>query len=883
MTITASFSNADHTLVIKGDEQDNFVEISTDASGRIVLNDGTIPITGDIPAPGHVTSIEAAGFGGNDRFTFKETDFFLPANFLGDDGNDQLLGNAADNILEGGAGDDELLGFGGDDILEGGFGNDFIAAGGTGQNQLFGNAGDDQLFGADGNDTLSGGPGNDFMEGGKGDDTYTVDSANDVIQEFPNEGNDTVQSSAFTFRLPTNVENLVMLRNARNGLGNDQNNQITVDFNNTTDNALRGFGGDDLLKGGVGNDLLDGGDGTDFLISGAGNDSLVGGNGNDHLDGGVGNDTLLGGEGNDLLEGGPGNDVIDGGNGFDKLAEIFPVFSVSPTASNFTLTNTSLKTASGESNTLSSIEAVELNFQFVAGSNPVRLDASAFTAGNVTLQGGNGDDQLLGGSGDDLLMGDDLRFGGTGNDDINGGAGIDRVISNFSSTNFVLIDHPDGSSTLTGNGTDTLRGIEKVSLAGGSGTTVDASRSSLETTLDGVGANILKGGKGNTTYVVDDIGDQVIESFAQGGIDTVQSRFSFTLGNNLEKLILQDGNLNGTGNSLNNVIVGGSGNNTLNGGSGNDIVVGLGGDDTLIGGNGSDRFTFTTASTTSPSVAFSASLMGVDTINDFSATDKIVLDKNTFTSLNSAIGTGLDFTDFAVVTSDTDAFNSAAIIVYNSTNGHLFYNQNSFGKGLGSGGLFATLATHPNLTASNFVVSTAPTIFNLLTSKSMVSGSAQADVLTGTNASGILNGFAGNDKLLGNGGDDDLYGGKGNDMLKAGVGADYVEGNQGNDLIDLGKDRDVDTVVYHKGDGRDIIRNFHLGAGGDKLQIEGINAVDVVRKGSSTYLHVGDGIAGNTGFGSGQLLMELRGVTSFSAGTIGQNLAVSNQAQFLFT
>jgi hypothetical protein len=47
-------------------------------------------------------------------------------------------------------------------------------------------------------------------------------------------------------------------------------------------------------------------------------------------------------------------------------------------------------------------------------------------------------------------------------------------------------------------------------------------------------------------------------------------------------------------------------------------------------------------------------------------------------------------------------------------------------------------------------------------------------------------------------------------------------------------------------------------------------------------LHLSDGIADNNGFGSGQLLAELRGVTGFTADNIGLNLASANTAQFLF-
>ncbi|MEA5574014.1 hypothetical protein [Calothrix sp. UHCC 0171] len=73
-----------------------------------------------------------------------------------------------------------------------------------------------------------------------------------------------------------------------------------------------------------------------------------------------------------------------------------------------------------------------------------------------------------------------------------------------------------------------------------------------------------------------------------------------------------------------------------------------------------------------------------------------------------------------------------------------------------------------------------------------------------------------------------------------------------------------------------------ISAGGDLLQFEGIDAIDVVVNGSSTFFRLSDGLAGNTGFGSGELLAELRGVSGFSSGNLGFNLASGNTAQFLF-
>lgn len=429
--------------------------------------------------------------------------------------------------------------------------------------------------------------------------------------------------------------------------------------------------------------------------------------------------------------------------------------------------------------------------------------------------------------------------------------------------------------------------IGSVNLTGGTGNNTLLGGTGNDLLDGGTGNDHMEGGLGSDKYIVDSVNDQVIETSPQGGtVDTVVASVSFTLGDNLEILELTgSSDLNGTGNSQGNIISGNAGNNILSGGASNDALIGNGGNDvldggsgndTLTGGMGSDRFVYSTG------VAFKRTDIGSDTIRDFNPGDAIVLNPLTFNTLKSGVGIGLsDASDFAVVTKDSAAATSSAKLVYNSSNGHLFYNPNGTAAGFGSGGQFVTLENKPTLATSDFTLSISTVLPQSSSVKPILSGSGRADVLTGTDTSGILRGFAGDDKLIGNGGDDEIYGGSGKDIFKAGAGADYVEGNKGNDRIDLGSDLDVDTVAYRKGDGKDIIRNFHAGVGGDKLQVEGINSVDVVRKGSSTYLHVSDGIAGNKGFGSGQLLIELRGTTSFTADTIGQNLAAGNQAQFL--
>ncbi|MDB9454637.1 calcium-binding protein, partial [Dolichospermum circinale CS-541/06] len=115
-------------------------------------------------------------------------------------------------------------------------------------------------------------------------------------------------------------------------------------------------------------------------------------------------------------------------------------------------------------------------------------------------------------------------------------------------------------------------------------------------------------------------------------------------------------------------------------------------------GLGNDVFSFT------GNAAFTSATQGLDTIQDFtSGNDQISLSKSVFASLTSVVGQGFSVAnEFAVVEDDDLVGTSNGLIVYSSSSGSLFYNQNGTAAGFGTGGEFAILATAPTLTASNF-------------------------------------------------------------------------------------------------------------------------------------------------------------------------------------
>ena len=90
---------------------------------------------------------------------------------------------------------------------------------------------------------------------------------------------------------------------------------------------------------------------------------------------------------------------------------------------------------------------------------------------------------------------------------------------------------------------------------------------------------------------MDNAGDLVTEALNEG-IDKVFSSINYTLTDNVENLELTGiADLSGTGNALNNILIGNSGNNSLDGGIGSDIMKGGLGNDTYTVGVAGDVVT----------------------------------------------------------------------------------------------------------------------------------------------------------------------------------------------------------------------------------------------------------------------------------------------------
>jgi Ca2+-binding RTX toxin-like protein len=292
---------------------------------------------------------------------------------------DQLIGNNANNTIDGVEGNDSLEGNGGTDILIGGEGadsldggdgedfasyasnggltadlrnpgfNTFQAAGDTYTSieniigtdfgdTLRGDTGDNTLRGNGGNDTLNGAAGADLLEGGLGNDTYFVDTDFDRVRDPGTGGGyDKVFTSA-TFRLHQTLAFIEELRTTNNAattaidlFGSDSSNILE---GNAGINTLDGRGGADVMSGLGGNDTYFVNNSGDRIVelAGKGTDNVraslsYGLNAGIHVEvmqtlGGVSSTTAINLTGNEIVNSLVGNaavNFLNGAGGADTM------------------------------------------------------------------------------------------------------------------------------------------------------------------------------------------------------------------------------------------------------------------------------------------------------------------------------------------------------------------------------------------------------------------------------------------------------------------------------------------------------------------------------------------------------------------------------------
>ncbi|WP_426416897.1 lipase family protein [Aestuariirhabdus sp. LZHN29] len=513
---------------------------------------------------------------------------------------DFLGGGAGDDLLYGGEGTDYLMGdgdwtlgnpdwtvneqpgkvnivgdiqwsatavVGGDDVIWGGGGNDF-AWGGDGDDLLYGEAGNDVLMGEAGDDTLLGGIGDDRLLGEAGDDLVVG-----------GEGLNQLNGDAPNLALEEHGDDLVIGGNDRDLIwgdgGNDRLYGNGGDDQIQGDNAL-GASGNDYLSGGAGSDYLLGQLGNDELHGDEGDDALVGGDGNDRLYGGKDDDELEGGAGDDYLEGGSGHDWLIGGAGFDVLVGGSGQDELSDTRGGGLLVG----------------EGGYDTYDVRSGQDAVSimdLEENRLKFGDLSYAQGMNRISLSQGS---LLISIDGRpiahLANFDPNDVYAGSGITDVeFSDGTTINYLQLlqlgitsDGTSADDTLWGTnafdrmngyaGNDTLYGLEGDDILDG-----------------GTGSDHMVGMTGDDTYRVDNLDDRVAEELGEG-VDTVEASIDYQLTDHVEHLRLLEGVIRGSGNALDNILMGNHLDNQLYGGAGNDSLVGDQGDDLLDGGAGAD-------------------------------------------------------------------------------------------------------------------------------------------------------------------------------------------------------------------------------------------------------------------------------------------------------
>jgi serralysin len=335
-----------------------------------------------------------------------------------------------------------------------------------------------------------------------------------------------------------------------------------------------------------------------------------------------------------------------------------------------------------------------------------------------------------------------------------------------------------GKDTIIGNAADN-------ELFGNAGNDVLFGNAGNDLLDGGAGNDQLSGGTGNDTYVVGEAGDVVTEA-ANEGTDTVRSSISYTLGANVENLVLVGGQaaavgimaaqaaaaaaLVGTGNGLDNVITavgsgdfvlnGGAGNDTLTGGDGNDTLNGGDGDDVLIGGAGDDSF---------------VGGAGADTFKGGAGSDSYVIDDADDLIIELAGDQGTD-----TVTVNVEGYTAAAGV--------------------------------ENLALGKSVAN--------------VNGNDAANTITGNALANSINGGGGNDILAGGDGVDRLTGGTGADVFKAEMNSTEVATKRGTMSLDM-------------------ILDFSR-ADGDKIDLGGID-FNGAEAGNGTFKFIGNADGKNAG------------------------------------
>lgn len=636
----------------------------------------------------------------------------------------QGVGNDLDNTIVGNAGANQLWGMSGHDVIDGGDGIDYLSGG----------AGVDRLIGGAGADTL---------EGGQDSDIYYVDAAGDVILEISGEGDDSVWAAVSYSLVGTQAENIYAQLAGVNVQGNDGRNVL--------------MGSSSLVDGMAGDDTLSGFNSTFVFGRGYGRDkvtqlTIAPVNYGDQTSGvvrfkaGISQDDLI------IRRAGAG--VLLGIAGTMDAIHV----EDSQYISGFLFEDQS-----------SLDMATVLTLADAYTNNPMALqkpilDQSAIYGQNFVFN-------IPAGTVSDADVFDVVSISAT----LDNGADLPSWLTLNSGAQTLVGTPPAGQSainiklTFTDGGGASVTDVFRLSfrdpdvvLSGGVGADTLTGGSGHDLLDGGEGIDTLIGKKGDDSYFVDQSGDIVTE-LSNEGIDTVQSTASYTLSSNVENLTLTGvANINGTGNSLANLMQGNIANNMLSG---------LAGADTMIGGLGDDAYVVDNVGDVVTELAGE----GTDSVQaSLTHTLAANVENLTLTGTSALNGTGNGLANNLTGNSGANVLDGGAgADTMSGGAGNDTYTVDNVGDVIveaASAGTDAVNASVSYMLADN--------VENLtLTGSALIgTGNALANRITGTAGNNLLDGGAGNDTMIGGLGDDTYVIDSASDSIteNAGEGSDLV-------------------------------------------------------------------------------------------------------------
>ena len=413
----------------------------------------------------------------------------------------------------------------------------------------------------------------------------------------------------------------------------------------------------------------------------------------------------------------------------------------------------------------------------------------------------------------------------------------------------------------------TRNGTSGNDIIGPSGITVDGDTLNGlggNDTLDGgVGADIMNGGLGDDTYHVDNVGDLTNEALNEG-TDLVYSSVTYTLSANVENLTLTGTTaINGTGNTLANILTGNIGANILDGLGGADTMTGGAGNDTYMVDNAGDAVTEADGEGTDTvksgltytlgNFVENLTLTGSSAINGLGNGLKNVITGNS--AANTLSGYAGDDTLDGGAGADTmngGAGNDTFIV---DNTGDVIGENASAGTDIVESSVTYSLASYVNvenltLTGSSAINATGNALNNILI------GNSVANTLTSNDGNDTLDGKAGADTMVGGIGDDEYY-------------VDNV-GDVVTELAAQGTDTVVSSVSFSIAALANI-ENITLGGTAHTATGNTLNNV-LIGNSSANTLSGGDGNDTIDGMGGIDTMIGGKGDDIYTVGTAGETI-----------